>query len=358
MDCVFPEIDSGELFATLRRRRARRGALPISGSLEMTSRCNWHCRHCYLRPPLASDAELDTLQFCALFDALAAREVLSILLTGGEPLLRRDFKDLYRHAKQCGFLITLFTNASLIDDGMADFLAEWSPRRIEITLYGSTPATWDAVTSVAGSFAQAHAGIACLLKRNLPVAFKTMGLRANVDELTAMRRWAVEECGAPFRFDPWINPRLTGHRAPLTQRLAASPMARLLNAAPDTRTAFLRLERLGRQKSPLSNKRFTCGAGTRTFHIDAAGRLFPCLLWRGHPIATSEPAAWERWLEYVAALRCVSNRADECRACLHRFACPRCPAVAQLERGAAAKKIPFYCSVMSALANLNSRLFQ
>src|SRR5688572_31811550 len=89
----------------------------------------------------ARKRELTTEEHYKLLDELSELGCLWLLFTGGEIFARHDFLDIYRYAKKRGFLITLFTNGTLITERIADELARIRPFTIEITLYGRTKAT-------------------------------------------------------------------------------------------------------------------------------------------------------------------------------------------------------------------------
>ncbi|UCD72074.1 MAG: radical SAM protein, partial [Syntrophobacterales bacterium] len=136
--CI-PEASIEDYAGRLRFNKAEQ-RVPLAGVLELTFRCNNRCMHCYVNKG-ADDGrerkkELSYDQMCRILDAIAEEGCLWLLLTGGEPFIRRDFVEIYTYAKRRGFLITLFTNGTLIDPEIADFLREWPPRSIEITLYG------------------------------------------------------------------------------------------------------------------------------------------------------------------------------------------------------------------------------
>ena len=123
--------------AGLDRRR-----IPIEGTLETTYRCNLDCAHCYVNQPAGSREErarelsLDRLK--ALVDEIVAEGCLFVLFTGGEVLVRPDFPELYLYTRSKGLLATIFTNGTLVTEGIADLLAEHRPDRVEISLYGMT----------------------------------------------------------------------------------------------------------------------------------------------------------------------------------------------------------------------------
>ena len=201
------------------------GRTPLSGTLEVTFRCNLNCIHCYCNLPRgdpdALKSELSTDEAHRILDQLAEEGCLWLLITGGEPLLRKDFLDLYHHAKQKGFLISLFSNATLLTPEIADHLAEWPPEYVEITLYGATEATYEKITRTPGSFRRCHRGIELLRKRKVPLKLKTMAMTVNHHELDTMKGFA-ETLGVDFRFDPMLTLRLDGSQAPAAYRLAAS----------------------------------------------------------------------------------------------------------------------------------------
>src|SRR6266851_5472269 len=172
-------LDYGAFSESLHSRLAGR-RLPLSGTIEVTRRCPLTCLHCYNNLPTtdgeAVRRELDYEEHCRLLDQLADAGCLWLLYTGGEILARRDFLNIYTYAKKKGFLITLFTNGTMITERIADYLEEWPPFAIEITLYGRTKETYEALTGIPGSFDRCMRGIRILLDRRLPLALKTVAV--------------------------------------------------------------------------------------------------------------------------------------------------------------------------------------
>ena len=112
--------------------------IPISGSIEVTQRCNNRCIHCYNNLPVgdqkAGRKELNLDEHRRILDQVAAAGCLWLLLTGGEVFVRNDFLDIYTYAKHKGFLITLFTNGTLITSDIADYIAEIPSFWIQYTM--------------------------------------------------------------------------------------------------------------------------------------------------------------------------------------------------------------------------------
>jgi len=207
MDCPhIPELGYGEFSKRLHEKVAGQ-RLPIVGSMELTLQCNLRCKHCYLdtvHDGMPESRELTVEEYREIFRQLAEAGTLWLLLTGGEPLLRPDFDEIYLAAKRAGFIITLFTNGTLITPRLADLLAEWRPFQVEITLYGLTQATYERVTGIPGSHKRCMTGIELLKERGIPFNLKTIAMTLNVHELEGMKAFA-ESLGVGFRFDPIIN---------------------------------------------------------------------------------------------------------------------------------------------------------
>ncbi len=347
-DCISHQIGSAEL---VNRLAGQPGDFPIAGSLELTLRCNVRCRHCYILYPGATTGEMSTDEVKAILNRLADQGVLFLLLTGGEIFARCDFREIYLHAKRLGFLLTLFTNATLIDEDTADFLAEWPPRRIEVTIYGHTEETYEKVTGVRGSFARFRRGVELLRARNLPLALKTVAMKTNRHEFEDIKAWA-EGLGVPFRFDAVINPRLDGGTGVLDERLEPEDVVRLDGVSNAHREHYQRLMDKAQQR-PRSGKAFTCGAGIKTFHVDPRGQLHPCMMWRATPY-DFKAGTIEGWHTHLAALRETTVPADSgCRSCAHHLGCNNCAATSALENhGVPGKPVGYYCQINGAREKL------
>src|SRR5207245_3508797 len=118
-------------------------------------------------------------------DELAKMGCFWLLYSGGEIFARKDFLEIHTYAKKKGYLITLFTNGTLITEKIADYLLEWPPFAIEITLYGRTKETYEALTQIPGSYERCLRGIKLLRERGLPLKLKTVATSINKHEVTA-----------------------------------------------------------------------------------------------------------------------------------------------------------------------------
>jgi MoaA/NifB/PqqE/SkfB family radical SAM enzyme len=166
----------------------------------------------------ARRSELSYNEHCHLLDQMANVGRLWILYTGGEIFARKDFLDIYIYAKKKGFLITLFTNGTLITPRIANYLLQWRPFSIEITLYGFARETYERLTGISGSYDRCLRGIHLLLERGLPLKLKTVAVSINKHGVGEMKGFA-EGLGVGFKFDSMVNPRIDCSRSPLGVRL-------------------------------------------------------------------------------------------------------------------------------------------
>ena len=193
-------------------QRLAQQRIPFSGSIEITQRCNNQCVHCYnnlsVGDSKARAAELTSYEYSQILDEIADAGCLWLLFTGGEIFIRRDFFEIYTYARKKGMLITLFTNGTLITPEIAERIAQEPPFAIEITIYGHTRETYEAVTRTSGSYNRCINGINLLRDHGLPLKLKTMALTTNKHEVRAMKQFVEEGLGLEFKFDAMINPRL------------------------------------------------------------------------------------------------------------------------------------------------------
>ena len=194
------------LWEKMKRRRAL-----ISFDLELTGRCNNNCKHCYINLPaqdkMAKAEELSFNEIKEIVDEAVSLGALWNLVTGGEPLLREDFFDIYLYLKEKGLLVSIFTNATLITKEHVKLFKRYPPRDIEISVFGVTQETYECVTQKPGSYADFMQGLHLLLESGVQVRLKTLALRSNFHEQPEIARFCRENTQECFRFDPFLHLR-------------------------------------------------------------------------------------------------------------------------------------------------------
>ncbi len=348
MECPhIPDISYGQFGERLYKSAAAK-RIPLGGSFEITFRCNLRCAHCYCNLPMNDQGsmakELKTEEVFHTFDQIAEAGCLWLLITGGEPLLRQDFLEIYLYAKKKGFIVTLFTNGTLITEEIADYLVEWPPHKVEITLYGITSETYEGITNIPGSFSKCKQGIDLLLERKIPLELKTMVMTLNHDELWSTKKYA-EELGLRFRFDPALNPRLDGSKIPCKFRLSPEKVV-MLDLADEKRGNEWR-EFCEKFVGPSqSDNLFVCGAGVSTFHINPYGQVSPCEMTRFQSYDLRLGSFEDGWYQSMPEFLSLKPKGDyPCGKCNLISLCGQCPGWGWMENGNPEDPVEYLCQI-------------
>jgi radical SAM protein with 4Fe4S-binding SPASM domain len=339
----------------------------ISFDLEITARCNNNCRHCYINLPAGDRAarkgELSVDEIGQIADEAVSLGALWCLITGGEPLLREDFFDIYLQVKRRGLLVSIFTNATLVTEEHVRFFQKYPPRDIEVSVYGVSKETYERVTRRPGSFAEFRWGLNLLLGSGVKVGLKAMMLRSNIQEQPGIARFCTERTGDSFRFDPFLHLRYDGDPVRNTEikseRLSPEQVVALERSHPE------RLQALEKgQDNPIvprfshttSKYLFLCGAGTRTFSLSYDGLFRLCSsLWCPDCVYDVKKGnltdAWKNFVPRVREMRSSrSEFLEACSVCPLINLCMWCPAHAHLETGQLDGAVGYFCEVAQARA--------
>jgi len=345
------------------RMKEKRSILEFS--LEMTARCNNNCRHCYINLPAGDRAaqkrEPTFQEIMDIADQAVQLGAFWCLITGGEPLLRRDFEEVYLALKRKGLLVSVFTNATLIKEEHIELFKRYPPRDIEVTVYGVSKDTYESVTRRAGSFQEFKRGLSLLLDSGLRVRLKAMALRSNWQELPQISQFCRQRTKDYFRFDPMLHLRLDGSPARneeiRSERLRPEEIVALERADPE------RFQALEKSCEKLINPQlcgikcdhlFHCGAGMGSFVLgfDCNLRLCMSLAQPECLYDMRKGSLAEAWQDFVPRVRDMRSSREEfiktCHVCTIVNLCTWCPAHAYLEEGSMDAYVPYFCQVAHA----------
>jgi radical SAM protein with 4Fe4S-binding SPASM domain len=345
-------VNYGE-FSLALHERLQTDRYPSNGTIEVTRRCPLVCSHCYNNLPMgdyeARSTELSLEEHCRILDEIAEAGCLWLLFTGGEIFARKDFLDIYTYAKRKGFLITLFTNGTLLTPQIADYLSEWRPFSIEITLYGRTRETYENLTGIPGSFDRCIRGIELLMERGLPLSLKTVAVTINQHEIWEMKRYAEEELGVGFKFDALMSPRIDCSQSPLGVRLTPEETVELDLQDPKRVAEWKKFaERFGGPVNRGEHREevYHCGGGLNSFAIDPQGRMSICVLSHRDTYDLRQGSFLDGWNDFLFKVRSRKvSMETKCVRCEIKAMCGMCPANGELESGHAEKPVDYLCQV-------------
>jgi radical SAM protein with 4Fe4S-binding SPASM domain len=331
-----PATDAVEWAKAFRLRTAVE-RVPVSGTLELTSRCNLRCVHCYLGDQTEQhskrEAEMSTEKVLRIIDQIHDAGCLYLLITGGDPMMRRDFAEIYRYARCKGMLITVFCDGILVNDTIIELFKEYPPFKVDISIYGSTAETYEKITRVKGSHAKMLRGLDRLRDAGIPYSLKTVLMTVNRHELDAMRAMA-EDRGVSFRVDTAIFPCLSGSgKDPIDLRVEPEQAVQLEMSSPKQVSQWMEYSD-AHQGSPATNRLYECGAGQTSFFIDPFGDASPCLMTTNYRYSLKNEDFATVWSRDLVQIRNrIASTDSSCSTCDMKAACTACPAFHFQETG-------------------------
>lgn len=342
---------------------------PLLGhlDLELTERCNNNCVHCLINQPAddpsVRENELSTREIKEILEEAASLGCLTVRLTGGEPLLREDFEEVYLFARRLGLKVILFTNATLITPAIAELLARVPClEKIEVTVYGMNRRSYEAVSRVPGSYEAARRGINLLREQNIPFVPKGVLLSSNREDMEELKKWAATV--------PWMDGRPSfsmsldlrcrrdsEEKNSLIKnlRLSADEVLQVLIGWGEEYIGEMR-QFCSRFLGPPGDTLFPCGAGVEGGCVDAYGKFQPCMLLR-HPDTVydlqkgSLKDAMNRFIPKVRAMKASDpGYMARCARCFLKGLCEQCPAKSWMEHGTLDMPVEYLCDIAHAQA--------
>jgi radical SAM protein with 4Fe4S-binding SPASM domain len=341
-----PPADGGTLLLESIMSRAAAMRQPVSGTFELTSRCNLGCGMCYIRHPAsdrqARSRELSTGEWITIARESVDAGMVFLLLTGGEVFLRPDFFKIYDPLTTLGLHITLFTNGTLTTPEIARRLSERPPAQIEITVYGASPGTYESITAVPGSYKRCLEGIENLLTAGVKPVIKTTITKQNVRDLKAIEQMA-HGWGLPFYAGWFISQRRDGVNCDIDcYRSAASDAVALETEIRPL--AFQRMDATENAANSPDRSPFFCNAGANSFVMGPAGEMNICIdlpFPAARPLECGFQQAWRQLQDFALSV----PPASMCHLCSLQAYCLWCPARAFTEVGNLSDPVPYLCDI-------------
>ena len=334
--------------------------------IELTERCNYNCIHCCINQPRTSplsEKELSSRRLREILIEAATLNVRIVRLTGGEPLLRPDFADIYSFARQLGLDVLLFTNGSLLTPELVELLAARpANKKLEITCYGMSRESYESVTRTPGSFRLFRQGVELLVQAKIPFVIKGAILPENAHEVDAFDAWnsTLPWGNGRTSFALFFDLRLRRDSEKKNDRIREKRIAPVRGLAIISRGGrdFIDDQRTycSEFMFPQGDRLFVCGAGKSTVSLDAYGWLHPCQLVKdpGTAYDLGGGSLKKALSEFFPAIR--RRRAEHpeylrrCADCFLKGLCEMCPGKSWTEHGTLDTPVEYCCSVAHAQA--------
>lgn len=331
--------------------------LPLEGSLDLTYRCNNNCRHCWLRIPPGSperQRELTIDEMKEIVDEARKMGCRRWSISGGEPMLRPDFAEIFDYITRKSISYSLNTNGTLITPQIAQLMRRRGSKMV--ALYGATAEVHDHITRNRGSFEATMRGFAYLKEAGAGFTVQLILMRDNYHQFNEMislteslsRHWRV---GAAWLYlsaygDPERN------REIMRQRLSPKDVVEL--DKPDlSYEESMGKEEVHRYRHLKEDDRLfaSCIATRRDFHIDPYGQMTFCGFIKEAALLYDlrKGSFKECWEEFIPSLadkvRGGREYLENCGSCQLRTDCRWCPVYGYLEHRRFSAKVEYLCDV-------------
>lgn len=333
--------------------KAAKNGQPLNGTFELTPCCNMSCKMCYVWKSKEEQEAIAPLLTAAEWLGLGqqAKEegLLYLLLTGGEPFLRPDFRDILVGLHRMGFIITINSNGTLIDEDVVAWLKETPPAAVNITLYGASDETYDRLCGNPKGFTQTMRAIYLLREAGISVKLKYSSTPYNVDDMEEIFAFAKTE-GLFVQATSYMFPPLRRDESQVGKNIRFSPeeaayQSARIAALVNGEEAFLESMKNHAPLSLLANTKedcleiesqgegIRCRAGKCAFWITWEGKMLPCGMFPGSQGVSVRHKGfahvWEQVHESAMGIRLPAK----CGACTLKQQCKACAAVVLTETG-------------------------
>ena len=331
---------------------------PVNGTFELTLRCNLRCKMCMLRRSDQDSAclqaeELTADQWIHMAEQAAQAGTLSLLLTGGEPMLRKDFTEIYQGIYAQGFLLSLYTNATMVTPQVMQTLTKLPPHRIGVTLYGADNADYEKVCGCPDGFDRAMDGLEKLLTLPSVTEVRFTPTKDTIGKLKQLDKFIFEKFGKHVVLSSRVFRAVRGgcmspeHCRPTAEQVVDATWGQIESRVRETIPAHLRQKLqvkifehcsiTGGEASLLG-----CNAGMDNYTISYNGKLLGCQLldvFRTDALQEGLLPAFTRYPETVVLPE------HPCKKCRHLESCTLCPAVAMAETGSLTGVPEYICQI-------------
>ena len=334
--------------STYLHSKGRKLGIPVAGNFELTARCNFSCPMCYVhmtpeQVKASGRQELTAKQWLDIARAARDKGMLFVLLTGGEPLVRKDFFEIYDGMREMGLLISINSNGSMLKGEILERFLKTPPFRFNISLYGGSNETYRNMCGLP-AYDQVKENIRRLRQAGVEVSLNLSITPYNKDDLAQIYRDAVE-LDVNVRASSYMYPsvRVNGEQYGCGNRLSCGESAKYSVAWDALRfteeefmaraEAMMALKGVDQEGCPLEEgEGVRCRAGSTAFWMTWDGKMLPCGMLTTpvvYPLEMGFDAAWDQIRAETAKIRTPVK----CTSCGYKDICGACAAVYYTETG-------------------------
>ncbi|MDP1621162.1 MAG: PqqD family peptide modification chaperone [Bacteroidales bacterium] len=299
--------------------------------IEVSSRCNERCIHCYIPNSKKDDGgDMALSLILQVLDEAKEMGTLQVTLSGGELFLHKDIAAILHHARKNDFVISILSNLALLTDKHIALLKEINPSLVQVSLYSMNADEHDAITQVKGSFNKTKNSIERLVAADIPLQISCPVMKLNRKSYKDVLIFANKlRTKAYTDFIMMAQADLSTNN--LAQRINLDESKDLLHDMLEFDQDYLDTT-LNQEPKSRDIEKFkkmpVCGVGVDNICLTANGDYYPCAGWQGMIVGNaykeSLKSIWEN-SEQLKQLRTISNGSfPDCVICEARDYCAMC----------------------------------
>ena len=309
--------------------------------IELTSKCNERCIHCYIPHKYKID-NIDCNLYYSVLDQLKEMGALGLTLSGGEPMVHPNFKEFLKAAKERDFYVHVLTNLTLLDDEIIEIMKSGNVCGVQVSLYSMSPEHHDAITTIKGSFEKTKNAILKLIENNIPVQISCPVMKVNKDDVCEVIKWGHEH-KIRVLTDYAIMAEYNHDTGNLVNRLDPEECRKVIEDIIEYDEGYKEqinelinnenFEKYLNESPKINPDDAFCGAGINTACMVSNGSVYPCPGWQGYICGSLKEQTLEeiwnkstlflylRGLKQTAIQKCFECKNRKfCSPCLCRFA--------------------------------------
>ena len=348
--------------------KAAAAGVPLNGTFELTPCCNMACKMCYVRMTKKEQEAVAPLktaeQWLKLGKIARDHGLLYLLLTGGEPFLHPQFREIMEGLHRMGLIISVNSNGTLIDEETICWLKKVPPVRINITLYGASNETYGRLCGNPNGFTQATRAIRLLTEAGITVKLNCSVTPYNCMDLEKIFEYANKNNlriqATSYMFPPVRRDEsMIGMNDRFTPEEAAYQSARIKQYYYGEEAFLKRMEENAPEAitgepgddCPDPSEEgdgVLCRAGKCSFWITWEGRMMPCGMFPEQGFLNVFETDFEKAWDRVHSLIPKIHLPGACAACKIKDACKSCAAMVYTETGSFSQIPQYRCRMAKA----------
>ncbi len=301
--------------------------------IELTSKCNERCVHCYIPHKFKLYNISDELYYATL-EQLSKMGVLSVTLSGGECMCHPKFKEFLKAAKDYDFYVNILSNLTLLDDEIIGIMKDGNVSSVQTSLYSMIPEHHDAITQLKGSFYKTRDNILKLIENELPLHVSCPTMKGNKDDFGAVLHWCHEH-KIRAQTDYIMMARYNHETDNLANRLSVDEAEKVIRDIMkddlEYQKAILAPDFVERcNENQFNPERRLCGVGVSSCCMVANGNVYPCPGWQemvlGNLNETPLQEIWDKSekIKWLRGLKMKDLGGGECCKCDKAAFCAPC----------------------------------